>query len=233
MQNKTDEAQQMLHTNIKSKQIAVYFDFDGTLTSRDTLLPFLIYTVGYTRFFLKFHILIPILLGYWLKVFTNERAKEKTLMVLLNGYSLTKLQDKAKNFALRKLDRYIKPEIYTKLEYHVEHGHSIFLVSANLALYLEYWAQRHHIDGVIATEVQFINGVCTGKLQTRNCYGKHKLNRINEYLKKHQVQFDYSYGYGNSRGDYELLFYVNEGYWISGTEIVPWVEYRGSRSDKR
>ena len=112
--------------------------------------------------------------------------------------------------------------MYSKLEYHLEHGHSIVLVSANLALYLNHWAKRHNIDHVIATEIEFKNGKCTGKLKTRNCYGVQKVIRINEYLKNKEAKYCYSYGYGNSHGDYELLNFVDEGFFISGNEITPW-----------
>lgn len=211
---------------INSKQIAAYFDFDGTLTDSDTLIPFLIYVVGYWRFSLKLHKLLPILFAYALKIISNETAKEKTLTVLLKGYSIDLLEKKARQFAEHKLDGYLKPDVYSKLEYHIEHKHTIILVSANLAIYLRYWAQRHHIDAVIATEIEVINSYCTGKLKTRNCYGKQKIRRINEYSQLNNKRFRYSYGYGNSRGDYELLIYVDEGYWISGVEITPWADFK-------
>lgn len=223
------QQQLVRQTKIDSKQIVAYFDFDGTLTNKDTLIPFLIYVVGSVRFSLKLYILLPILFAYWLKIITNELAKEKTITVLLKGYTAEYIEAMACKFAHDKLDHYIKPEIYAKLEYHLEHNHSICLVSANLAIYLRHWALRHHIDDVIATEIEFVNNLCTGKLKTRNCYGAQKVIRIEEYLKYKNTQFSYSYAYGNSRGDYQLLTYVNEGYWISNTEIISWVDFRDNR----
>ena len=110
----------------------------------------------------------------------------------------------------------------------MEHGHTIILVSANLAIYLRHWAKLHNITDVIATELVFTNNLCTGGLLTRNCYGKQKIYRINQYLKTQQRKFLYSFGYGNSRGDYELLIYVNEGYWVNSSGIIPWNDYRES-----
>ena len=40
------------------------FDFDGTLTHRDTLLPFLLHVAGPVKFLIKMVIVAPILLGY-------------------------------------------------------------------------------------------------------------------------------------------------------------------------
>lgn len=204
-----------------NKKIVAYFDFDGTITTRDTLLPFLVYTVGYIKFILRLPLILPVILLYLTKVITNEIAKEKVLTILLKGKKENSIEKKAKGFASCSIDKYIKPEIFAKLEYHQEHNHTIILVSANLGIYLRYWAIRHRIDGVIATELDFYDGRFTGKLATRNCYGEEKVKRLVKYLDGNQ-NFSYSYGYGNSRGDYELLNFVNEAYFINGGEIEPW-----------
>lgn len=210
-----------MKANVLQKKVVAYFDFDGTLTTKDTLLPFLIHTVGYLRFILKLPIILPIVFLYLLKVIDNESAKEKVLYVLLKGKKESFIEKKAKSFAHKKIDRFIKPEIFVKFEYHQEHNHTLIIVSANLAIYLRYWAIRHRIDTVIATELEFSNDLFTGKLASHNCYGIEKVKRIEQYL-KNKEQFAYSYGYGNSRGDYELLDFVDEGYFISNTTIAPW-----------
>jgi phosphatidylglycerophosphatase C len=93
-----------------------------------------------------------------------------------------------------------------------------------LAIYLKYWAIRHKINAIIATELEFENNKFTGRLATPNCYGIEKTNRVNKYLADNNIIFDYSYGYGNSRGDYELLDFVNEGFFITNMAIEPWVK---------
>lgn len=209
--------------------IVAYFDFDGTITRCDTLLPFLIFAFGYVKILLKLPFLLAVVTLYGLKFIDNEEAKQRTLSIMASGKSFSFMDSKAREFAIHRLDNYIKPEIYTKLEYHLEHKHNIVLVSANLALYLNYWAKRHHVNGVIATEIEFIDGKCTGRLKTRNCYAGHKVNRINEYLEDNAFHYHYSFGYGNSRGDYELLDYVNEGYWVKGANIISWAEQRENK----
>lgn len=207
---------------LNSKAIVAYFDFDGTLTTKDTLLPFLLHTVGIWRFLRAVPRLVPILLLYGLKIISNERAKEQTCIALLRGMTKSTLEIKARRFALEKLDKWINPKVYSRLEYHLEHGHQVVLVSANLAIYLMLWAKKHNLHAVIATDLEFINDKCTGKLATRNCYGPQKVLRIQEYLQNMGKEFDYSYGYGNSKGDYELLKLVNEAYWVSDGEISSW-----------
>jgi phosphatidylglycerophosphatase C len=206
----------------RHKQIVAYFDFDGTLTYKDTLLPFLLFTVGVGAFIRHSIQLIFILFQYLIKYIDNEEAKERTLTLLLSGKKEYLVEYQAKNFALTKLHKYIKPVIYSKIEWHREHGHKIIIVSANLAIYLRYWANLHKLDGVIATELDVNNGCITGKLATRNCYGKYKVERIGRYLTDNQLDFCYCYAYGNSAGDYELLEYSNEPFWVNGDYISVW-----------
>ncbi|HLX52414.1 MAG TPA: HAD-IB family phosphatase, partial [Aquella sp.] len=122
------------------------------------------------------------------------------------------------------ISKYIKPDVFAKLEYHKEHGHKVIIISANLAMYLRHWATMHKIDGVIATEIEFVNDIATGRLATPNCYGEQKVLRLKQYLAENNITFGYSYGYGNSKGDHELLDYVNEGYIVEGEEFSQWKE---------
>lgn len=204
------------------EQIVAYFDFDGTLTTRDTLVSFLIHSVGLFTFIIKLPRILPNVILYLFSIITNEEVKQRTLTILVRGKSFQDLDRSAKSFAYGSLSRYIKPEIFAKLEYHKEHKHKVILVSANLAIYLRYWATLHELDGVIATEIEFENDIATGRLATRNCYAQHKTLRINEYLKRENQRFSYSYGYGNSKGDFPLLDYVNEGYLVNGSEFIRW-----------
>ncbi len=205
------------------QKIVAYFDFDGTITTRDTLLPFLIFVVGKLRFLMITPRLIPILLKYLCKFIDNESAKQQTLELVLKNYSKNYLEVKARQFALTKLNNYVKPSVYAKIEWHREHSSKIIIVSANLAIYLRHWVNFHKLDDVIATEIEFdADNRCTGQLLTQNCYAKQKVLRIENYLVQTKQVFDYSFGYGNSRGDYEMLEYVNEPFYVVGELIKKW-----------
>ena len=53
------------------------FDFDGTLTTRDTLLEFIRYACGTPRFLLGFLIHSPLLVLMKLRLYPNGRTKER------------------------------------------------------------------------------------------------------------------------------------------------------------
>lgn len=214
----------------KNCRIIAYFDFDGTLSNKDTLIPFLIYCVGYLKFLTYLPRLLPIVLLYTCRIISNQEAKERTLTIVLKGFTEDRLTEKAKNFAVTHLNKYLVPEHYSKLEWHREHGHQIALVSANLAIYLRFFAELHKINYVIATEIEADNGLITGKLATPNCYGEQKVIRIKDYLLKQMLVFDYAYGYGNSRGDHEMLLFVDEPYYVTASGFE---DYHEIYSDKK
>lgn len=213
----------MVDENLANKEVA-YFDFDGTITSKDTFIPFLIFTIGYFKFILLLPLSICILILYISKIISNEKAKELMLQLTISNLSNEYLERKSNSFASSYIDKYIKPEIFERVKYHYENGHIVIIASANLELYLKYFVKRHDLHDIIATKIVFKNNIATGKLLSKNCYGVEKINRINEYLIKNKLNFIYSYAYGNSKGDFELLNYVNEGFWVEGITITPWKE---------
>ena len=219
--------------NINPKEIFAFFDFDGTLIKKESFALFLLFSAGYLKVILN---IIPLLYSYILyklDIITNMSAKERAITKLLKGFSKEYLENLAKAFATKKLDKLINPQVYSRLEYHLEHGHTIVIVSANLSLYLNYWSRMHNVDEVLASVIDYEDGVCNGKLVGLNCYGKQKVKRIIEYLNHNKLNMQYSYGYGNSKGDYEMLFYTDEAYWFNGNSLIPWSEYKNDRKSKR
>ncbi|MDP1566800.1 MAG: haloacid dehalogenase-like hydrolase, partial [Polaromonas sp.] len=61
------------------------FDFDGTLTRRDTLLPYLWRGLGWPRFMWALLLSGPWLAAYALRLMSNHRAKARLLRVALGG----------------------------------------------------------------------------------------------------------------------------------------------------
>ena len=63
------------------KQIA-FFDFDGTITTKDTYLEFIKYTKGTMRFFTGLAINSPYLVAYMLNLIPNQVAERKGIILL-------------------------------------------------------------------------------------------------------------------------------------------------------
>lgn len=187
----------------KSLPVIAAFDFDGTLTHRDTLIPFLRFTFGNWVVLRKLLVLLPRLAGFPLGFISRQEAKELILTSFLKGLSIEQVNQWGKEFAEKKLPSLLKKEIYEKLKWHKEQGHTCVLISANLTFYLEPWGKSEGLEAVLASELEIEEEVVTGKLKGKNCWGEEKVRRLEEVFGPKE---GYTlYAYGDSRGDQELL----------------------------
>ena len=166
----------------KTPAVAV-FDFDDTLTRRDSLLPFLWHVAGPVTFTWNALVLVPTLLRYVIGVMENGLAKERVLGQFLSGRSVKKIRSIAESFASKKISSLLDPEAMNRLHWHRKQGHATVLVSASPELYLRPWAEANGFDAVIGTQLATNDGRFTGRFETPNCYGPEKVRTILSLLK--------------------------------------------------
>lgn len=188
-----------------TKPVVAAFDFDGTLTRHDTLLPFLLHTAGAFVFIIKTIQLLPIFTAYAFGLMRNNVAKEKVLGCFLAQMELNKLQQHADQFARTKLPTLLRKEAIQKLEWHQQQGHRCIVISASLENYLQPWANTMGITDVLGSRLKHTgDGLrVTGKLDGENCFGPEKMRRLEALLGQRDGYILYTYG--DSRGDKELL----------------------------
>lgn len=197
--------------------IVAAFDFDGTLTYRDTLIPFLYYYAGPLVFIRNIARSAPTLTAYGLRLMRNDVAKERVLKKFLAGVSLATLQRQGQAFARDRLPGLLRPSALRRLQWHQKLGHQIVIISASLDLYVKPWAAALGVDHVLCTSLDVDDsGQVSGRLGTANCYGPEKLRRLREALGDTS---DYLlYAYGDSRGDRELLASADYSFYRSMPE---------------
>lgn len=134
----------MNNANTSSKIIAV-FDFDGTISYYDTLIPFFCYAFGKGHTFLKLLSLLPKLVLFPLGFLSRQQAKELILTSFLKGLPAVEGEAVGARFAEEKLPALIKKEAMQKLRWHQSLGHICVLVSANIPLFLAPWAKKNRV----------------------------------------------------------------------------------------
>jgi len=186
------------------KPVVAAFDFDGTLTRRDTLFPFLLHVAGPVKFSCKIVLLLATLTGYALGLIRNDKAKIKVLTRFLANMEMATLQQYALQFAAHKLPSLLRSEAMQRLEWHRQQGHRCVVVSASLEIYLRPWASKAGFDDILGSRLEMLDsGRTTGNLLGENCFGPEKLRRLDALLGSRD---SYTlYAYGDSRGDKELL----------------------------
>ena len=186
------------------------FDFDGTITTDDSLIKFIRFVVGDTKFIAGMVLLSPMLTAYKLKLIPNYKAKQMMLSYFFKGMSEAKFQEVANAYSLNHIDTILRPKAMEKIAWHQEQGHEVVVVSASIACWLKPWCDKNNLE-LIATQLEIKNGIVTGRLRTKNCYGIEKVNRVKEVY--NLDKYETIYAYGDSRGDRELLELADEKFY--------------------
>ncbi len=194
-----------------SKLVVAAFDFDGTLTYRDSFLPFLRVVAGDARYAQNMLSLSPVLLGYGLGVVKNHVAKARVLEKFFTGQNVQHIQQISEDFATQQLPGRIRTNALARLRWHQQQGHRCVIVSASLECYLKPWAQSVGVAEVIGSRLATAAEIFTGQLATANCYGAEKTRRLQTLLGDRDAYT--LYAYGDSKGDRELLALADYAYY--------------------
>lgn len=189
-------------TGYKEKQTLAVFDFDGTITTKDTMFDFISFYHSKSKLILGLCILSPILILYKIGVISNSSAKQKLLAFFFKGEKEEYFDKRCREYA-SKINLIVRPKAIDKIKQHQAEGHLVIIDSASIDKWIEPWAKSIGINIVIATKLEVKNGIFNGRLASKNCYGKEKVNRLLELFSGENIYK--MYAYGDSRGDKELL----------------------------
>lgn len=194
---------------MKKRTIAV-FDFDGTLTTKDTLLEFIKFACGRWHFFLGFLLYSPLLVMMKLHLYPNWKAKEKVFAFFFKGWDYTRFKNLGQVFS-SEIEKMRNEPVIQKMENHIRCSDTIYVISASISEWVRPWCEQMKVTDVIATEIEVdSNNLVTGRFLSKNCYGQEKVNR---FTKMEPDRKNYClYAYGDSRGDKELLEYADHGF---------------------
>ncbi|MFW0883661.1 HAD-IB family hydrolase [Candidatus Acidulodesulfobacterium sp. H_13] len=186
-----------------------FFDFDGTITTGDSLLRFIRFVVADRRFLTGLVALSPVLILYKLKLIPNYKAKQKMLSWFFKDIAKDIFLKASMEYSLKHIDSIVRPKAIDKIKWHKDQGHKVVIVSASMECLLKPWCERNSIE-LLATKLK-ITDMVTGDLLTKNCYGVEKVNRIKEEYSLNE--YEYIYAYGDSIGDKHMLELANERYY--------------------
>jgi len=203
---------------MQENHIVAAFDFDGTITTRDSLRDFVRYAAGHGRFAVGVVATSPWLLGMLAGLCDRGAAKARFLAATIGQLGQAELEDLARNFASHRLPGMVRPEMLARVHQHRHLGHRLVLVSASPSLYLKYWAAQAGFDAVLATELAFRDERFSGSLAGPNCWGPQKIARLQHWFGNSPPQT--LYAYGDSRGDREMLALADHA-WLRGSAEMP------------
>lgn len=186
------------------------FDFDGTLTRRDTLLEIIRFAKGGRGFLLCMLRFLPLLVLMKAGLYPNWKVKQKVFAHCFGGMTAGAFNSLCVSFADEN-SHILRPKGMKKLRQVMAEGSTAVIVSASVNNWVEPFFRDVPGIYVVGTIVEERDGVITGRFLTRNCYGREKVKRL---LQLYPERTDYWLtAYGDSRGDFELLDFANESHY--------------------
>lgn len=194
-----------------TKRKVVVFDFDGTLTTKDTLLEFIKFSCGIMHFYIGFLIYSPILVLMKLHLFPSWKAKQIVFGWFFKGMEYSDFVRLGIAFA-DKIEEMRRERTHERLVELKVQGVDIYVITASIDEWVRPYASRLGVKDVLGTKVEVFEGKLTGRFVSKNCYGQEKVNRLLE-VEPNRKEY-YLYAYGDSRGDKEMLKLADEPVWV-------------------
>lgn len=180
----------------------VAFDFDGTLTVRDSFTAFLKWREGSARYHAEMASLAPAALKY---LFDRDPGKLKAAAVkrFLAGLPREVLNAEAMEFAASAAPMLFRPDALRAWRRYRQDGARLLIVTASPENLVAPFARGLGADMLIATQLIFDqDDRVQGGLLGDNCRGPVKVKRIKEALGEDTVL---AAAYGDTDGDWEML----------------------------
>ena len=180
----------------------VAFDFDGTLTVRDSFMAFLKWRVDAGRYNAGLIRLVPATLGY---LAHRNRGKIKAAAVreFLGGMDREVLEEEARAFAKSQSQNLLRPDAVQTWRRWRQRRATLVIVTASPEILVAPFARGLGADAIIGTELAFddqdrVNGAFLGQ----NCRGAEKVRRLREMF---GPDLRLAAAYGDTSGDTEML----------------------------
>lgn len=188
----------------------IAFDFDGTLTWRDSFISFLLYAKSALGVGMSF-VAQPSLATDYLKTKDRGMLKSRLLYKLLGPISQDELELLANAFVTAKGMRLFRPDALKAWEDHDRPDRQRVIVTASPQLLVAPFGKLIGADRVIGTRLGFgLDERLQPDLDGPNCRGAEKMCRLREVFGE---SLDLEAAYGDTAGDREMLAAAKKGYY--------------------
>ena len=180
----------------------VAFDFDGTLTTRDSFTAFLAWKAGPWAYLSGLLLMAPQLLAY-LAHRDRGRLKAAATARFLGGMDAAALAGEAERFAVQHAQSMLRPDAVQAWRNWRAQGAVMVIVTASPDITVQPFARGLGADLLIGTRLAVNESDrITGRFETPNCRGAEKVRRLREAFGDDMVL---AAAYGDTSGDREML----------------------------
>ncbi|MEN5168566.1 HAD-IB family hydrolase [Brevundimonas pondensis] len=180
----------------------VAFDFDGTLTIRDSFTAFLRWRAGPAGWAIGLAKMTPALAAY-IGDRDRGRIKAASVRAFLHGVERQTLEAEAERYADQVWDRFMRPDALACWKAWGEKGAHRVIVTASPETTVAPFARRLGAEGLLGTQLVFdAQDRVTGAFAGENCRGEEKVRRLRAAYGK---DMKLTAAYGDTSGDTEMI----------------------------
>ena len=199
------------------------FDFDGTITTGESMPVFVRRSTTRARLLLGQVLLAPMVVGYKLGLVQGVLIRRVIVRMAYARLPAAQLQAAGVTFAQDYLTTVLRPEAMQRIAWHKAQGHGVAVVSGGLDVYLAPWCRAHGVE-LICSSLQHQDGLLTGRYEGEQCVLQEKARRVRE--RYDLGAYAQVYAYGDTHEDQGLLDLATCRYY-RGQEVEASMPLRG------
>ena len=193
------------------------YDFDGTITTKDTTILLLVALLKLRPW--RFSGLISLLLRMIVASDSVSRQGYKNKAI---GYLIKDLSDMHLSGALKDFRNKVKflyrPSVMASIDLAIQDGCTVVIVTASPSFAISDCVSDLPVI-VLGTEFEKEENIYTGLLKSENCYGKEKVNRINEWATSNKIVLSVQSAWSDHFSDFDMLSLSAKRYWVGGEQL--------------
>lgn len=179
-----------------------FFDFDGTITRKDTLFEIVRFQKGALGLYTGLACLSPALVLFKLGLLSSHTAKRLAIRRFFRHTPIDTFGTRCEKFCQQQLPALIRPAALAAIQEHLALGHQVVVVTASAEDWVAPWCRSLGID-CIGTRLEVVDQQLSGNLLGANCNQEEKVVRIKEQYKL--TDYQEIYAYGDTQGDQAML----------------------------
>ena len=193
------------------------YDFDGTITTKDTTILLLVALLKLRPW--RFSGLIWFLFRMIVASDSVSKQGHKNKAI---GYLIKDLSDMRLNGALKDFRNKVKflyrPSVVASIDQAIQDDCTVLIVTASPSFSISDCLSDLPVI-VLGTEFEKKENIYTGRLKSENCYGHEKVNRLNEWASSNKTTLSVQSAWSDHFSDFEMLSLSARRYWVGGEQF--------------
>lgn len=185
-----------------ARPVLALFDFDGTLTTRETLPDFLRFAAPRRRLALGRLLFAMPVLAYKTKLLPVHVLRRWLVRYVFCGLDVADVECAGRRFAAEVLPPLIRPAMQACIDAHRAQGDTVVVVSGGFDVYLAPWCAAQGLE-LVCSSLESTNGHLTGRYAGAQCVADEKVRRV-------RARYDLAayrevHAHGDTHEDHALL----------------------------